>query len=126
MKLGTLMLLTAIVGVVYGLGFLLLPAQTLQFYGVSTNAAGLFLARFFGGSTVGFAILTWSARHGEDGRTQQPITLALFVSFAIGSVLAIWAQLTGLMNALGWIGVVLFPLFALGYGYFQFMHPGEV
>ncbi len=124
MNLKTLMLITAVVGIVYGLGFLVAPVMTLSFYGVSTDAAGAYLARFFGATLVSFALVIWSLRSVSEPDAVRLIVWALFVSFALGSVLALWGQLTGLMNAFGWIGVVLFPLIMLGYAYFLFARRG--
>lgn len=49
----------------------------------------------------------------------------MFVYSAVGLVVALYSQLAGMVNALGWSTVVLFLLFALGFGYFQFMKPSE-
>jgi hypothetical protein len=46
------------------------------------------------------------------------------VGFAVGLVATVLGQLSGAVNALGWSTVVIYALFTLGYGYFQFMKPG--
>lgn len=123
MKLRTLMLATAVLSFLFGLGFALMPAQTLTLYGVTTDAVGLILGRFFGSAMLGYAILTWFARGISDPQSRRAIVLALFLSSLLAAFVAIWGQLAGLFNAFGWIGVVVFPLFALAYGYFQFFKP---
>jgi hypothetical protein len=123
MNLRILMTLTAVLSFLFGLGFAVVPAQTLTLYGVTTDAVGLILGRFFGSAMLGYAILTWFAKDVEDPRSRRAIVLALFLSSVLAAIVAVWGQLAGLFNNFGWIGVVMFPLFALAYGYFQFIKP---
>jgi len=120
------MLATAILTFFFGLGFAVAPAQTLTLYGVTTDAVGLILGRFFGSAMLGYSILTWFARDVDDPHSRRAIVLALFLSSVLAAVVAIWGQLAGLFNSFGWIGVIVFPLFAIAYGYFQFIKPVRV
>jgi hypothetical protein len=43
---------------------------------------------------------------------------------AIGFIVALLAQLSGVMNAFGWSAVGIYLLLALGYGYFLRIKPG--
>jgi hypothetical protein len=123
MNLRNLMTISAILCFFFGIGFAITPIQTLSLYGVTTDEIGLILARFFGSAMLGYAILTWFARGVDEGPGKRAIVLALFLSSVLAAIVAIWAQLAGYFSAFGWIGVVLFPLFALGYGYFFFVKP---
>lgn len=123
MKLRLLMSISAVLCFFFGIGFTITPIQTLSLYGVTTDAIGLILARFFGSAMLGYAILTWFARNVDEGAEKRAIVLALFLSSVLAAIVAIWAQIAGYFNAFGWIGVVLFPLFALSYGYFYFFKP---
>ena len=42
----------------------------------------------------------------------------------IGFIVALLAQLSGVMNAFGWSAVGIYLLLALGYGYFLLVKPG--
>ena len=53
------------------------------------------------------------------------IVLALFVSDAVAFVLALMAQLKGVVNSLGWSTVAIYLLLALGFAYFLFAKPSE-
>jgi hypothetical protein len=124
MKLNTVMTAGSILGVIFGLGFTLMPAAALGLYDANTNDVGLLLARFFGGSMLGFAALLWSARNAADSEARRAIGLGLFVSFLIALVISLFAQVNGVLNALGWLGVAIFLFFTLAFGYFQFLRPG--
>jgi len=46
--------------------------------------------------------------------------LRLYIGAGIGGMVSLLAQFRGVMNDLGWSSVVIYLLFALGFGYFQF------
>lgn len=72
---------------------------------------------------LGFAALSWSARSAPESEARRSIVLGSFVYSVLGFIVSLVSQLAGMVNALGWSTVVLFLLFALGFGYFQFMKP---
>jgi len=124
MTLKLLFTLTAVVGAVFGLGFFLLPGSVLALYGVAADAAPVNLARLLGAAYLGYAALSWLVRDAPDSPARRGIVLALFIAFAVGLVASVLGQLAGAVNALGWSTVVIFALFTVGFGYFQFMKPG--
>jgi len=125
MKLSTVFLVNAIVALLFGLGFLLIPEATLAPYGLTLDEVGINIARLYGAALLGYAVLTWSARNSEESAARRAIVLALFLSTGVGFVVSVVNQLSGLANALGWSTVVLFLLFTLAYGYFQFAQPSS-
>jgi hypothetical protein len=70
--------------------------------------------------------MTWLARHATDSDTRRAIVLTLFVSDAIGLVVALIGQLTGVVNSLGWLSVASCLLLALDFGYFHFTRPASL
>ena len=48
------------------------------------------------------------------------LVLAGLVEDVIGFVVLLIAQTAGLMNVMGWSNVLLYGIFALGFGYFHF------
>ena len=121
MKLGTFMVITAIVAFLFGLAFVCMAGTLMSFYGASLNLGGLLVARLFGAALLGFAVLTWCARKAEESEARRAIILALFISDTIGFIVALIGQLFGVVNALGWSTVIIYLLLALGFGYFQFV-----
>jgi hypothetical protein len=120
MNIRTLMLLTAVAGLLFGVGYIIAPAALLSFFGADTNEVGLMLARFFGGAVLGHAVLTWFARKAEITELRRHIVPALAIVFTIGAVLALAAQITGIMQATGWVAVALMAAFAVAWAYVQF------
>ncbi len=121
MKLNTLMVINAIVAAVFGIAFVLVPAQVIQLYGITVDAPLKYIGQLLGASFVGFAFLTWLARNATDSDARRAIVLALIVSDGIGFIAALIAQLADVVNSLGWSTVAIYLLLALGFGYFQFV-----
>ena len=125
MKLGNLFAVNAVIAGLFGVGFVFAPAQVLSRYGLTVDAGFGLVAQLFGAALLGYAILTWSARSARDSDARRAIVLALFVSDAIAFVLALMAQLKGVVNSLGWSTVAIYLLLALGFAYFLFAKPSE-
>ena len=120
MKLSTLMIINTTVAAVFGLAFIIAPAPALSLYGVTPNPELNFVAQLFGATLVAFAILTWSARNLPPSEARKSIVLALFVGDGIGFIVALIAQLGGVVNLLGWSTVAIYLILSLGFGYFRF------
>ncbi len=123
MKLSTLMVINAVVGLAYALGLLLMPATLLSLHGMTSGSSEKLMAQFFGVALVAIGLLTWFARNVTDADTRRAIILALLVSNAIGVIVSVLGTLPGVMNALGWSAVALYLLLGFGYAYFQFVKP---
>lgn len=118
MKLSTLMLVTALVAAVFGVGFIVVPGQVMSAYGPVVTPQLEYVARLFGAALLAFAILTWTARNAPDSDTRRAILLALFVGDSMGFIVSLIGQLGRVVNALGWSTVLIYLLLALGFGYF--------
>jgi hypothetical protein len=120
MKLNVFMLIVAVVAGLFGLGFVFIPEQILSYYGGDPNAGANYMAQLLGAALIGIAIILWLCKDVEDSPARRAILLGLFVAEGVGFVVALMMQLSGVMNALGWTTVMLYLLFALGFGYFRF------
>jgi len=120
MKLKTLMIINAIVAIVFGVTFVIVPAQAYSLYDITANEQLILMGRLFGAALIGFALLTWMARNATDSDARRAIVFALFIADGIGFVAALIGQLSNVVNALGWSTVAIYLLLALGFGYFQF------
>ena len=125
MKLSTLMVINAVVALVFGIAFVLAPAQTGSLYGVTADAPLEYVAQLMGAAFIGFGVLAWLASHVAESGARRAIVLALLVNDAIGFVVALIRQLGGAVNAFGWLNVAIYLLLAWGFAYFQFAKPGE-
>ncbi len=121
MKLNTFMTIAAIIALVFGLGFIVAPAASLNLYGTSTDVTGQFLGRYLGSSLLGIAFLTWLTRNAPASPTRKAVLAALFATMVLGFAVALYDKFAGAGNALIWLNVVIYLLLALGFGYFAFM-----
>ena len=125
MRLSNLMAIKAIIVVVFGIGFVLMPATVMSFYGVTLDPGGVYMTQLFGAAFILIGILLWFARTASASDVAlRAIVLAVAVGDTIGFIVALRAQLSGVVNALGWVTVALYLLLALGFGYFRFAKPG--
>jgi len=49
--------------------------------------------------------------------------MGMTVYNAVGFIVTLVALLTGVMNAMGWVAIVIYLFFALGFGYFWLKPP---
>ncbi len=117
MKLNTLMIITAIVSLVFGLGFILIPLQSIGLYGSTLEGSGVFVARYFGAALLGYAFLAWLTRN----TASRQVTAGFFAAMVLGFVVALYDAIAGTHNGLVWLNVVIYLLLAIGFGYFTFM-----
>ncbi len=123
MKLSTLFAVTAIIALLFGLSFVLIPAMLLSLYGVEVNANGIQLARLLGAAFIGFGIISWLVRDSGWTAELRAIVLAFAVTDLLGFGISLTGQLQGISNALGWSTVVIYLLIGLGFGYFYLRPP---
>jgi hypothetical protein len=121
MKLNMFMAIVAVVAGLFGLGFVFIPEQVLSYYGTAPVASTNYMAQLLGAALRGFAVILWRCKDAEDSPVRQAILLGLFVAEGVGFVFALINQLGGGINALGWSTVIIYLLFALGFGYFRFI-----
>ena len=126
MRLSALFTFNAVVAAVFGLTAVLVPGILYSTYGLTSDAGAQLVAQFFGAALLGDVVVTWNFRKIDPGATRQVLTLAFFVQGTIGLLISLIAQFSGVLNALGWLNVLLTAIFAFGYGYFRFMQPQEV
>jgi hypothetical protein len=118
MKLRNFFLVNAVVAVLFGLGFVIIPATVLSWYGVELAPAGLFVSRLYGSALLTFAFISLLVRRLPTSEALLAILLSFFLGDAIGFVLFLIFQLQGIANALGWSTVVIYLQLGLGFGYF--------
>ena len=124
MKFSNLLVLNAVFGLIFGIGFVLIPTTVVNLYGVTPGPAVNLVGQFFGVELIAVGLLSWLARNVMDSEAQGAITLAFLVSNVIGLIISIIGTLSGVLNTFGWSAVVIYLVLSLGYAYFQFMKPG--
>jgi hypothetical protein len=124
-KLKHLFIVHSVVALFHGGGFVLAPKPLMSLYGVSlADAEATFIARLFGAALLIYCFVAWFARDAEDSVARRAIVLGFCLTGIIGFIVSLLGQLSGVMNALGWLVVGLYlVLIGVGYGYFYFMRP---
>ncbi len=126
MNLKNLFTIAAVLSLLFGLAFLLMPATALGWYGITLMpAAGILMTRLFAASLLGVAVLAWLARSLGASEARSAIVLGIIVMDTLGFIVSLLAQLGGVANQLGWSTVAIYLLLALGFAYFKFMKPDD-
>lgn len=116
------MVAKAIVCIVFGIGFVLITGFLANLFGMEMGSGGIAMARLFGGAFIFEAVALWYGRNSSlSDAACRGIALAVVVSNTIGFIIALMATLSGVMNAFGWLPVVLYLVFALGFAYLLFI-----
>ncbi len=118
MSLKTLLIIKAIVCLCFGISILAVPEFVYSIFGATLAAGGIFAAREYGASMMGNLMLTWFARNAQESEARWALILALCVYDAVGVVVTFIAILSGAVNSLAWLVVLLYLFFAVGFGYF--------
>lgn len=122
MKLTNFLVVKAIISLAFAIALVLVPTAFMSIYGLTLGPSGVLMGRFLGATLIGIGLICWLGRSAADDALQG-ITLSLFVGDTVGFIVALVAQLSGLMSALGWIVVAIWFFLALGLGYFRFLKP---
>jgi hypothetical protein len=125
MKLRHLFTINLPVSILIGLLCALLPAFTLELYGLPAGEAAIWVSRLTGGSILGFATLMWFGRKTAEVKSRRAIAYALLVQDTIGFIASLEIQLKGTINAFGWSSPILYAALAIGYAYFLFVRPAD-
>jgi hypothetical protein len=122
MKLRNFLVVKAVISLAFGITFALVPAAVMPLYGATLDPSGTLMTRFLGACLIGIGLICWLDR-SADPQALRGITLALCVGDTVGFIAALLGQLSGVMNALGWVNVAIWLFLAVGLGYFRFLKP---
>lgn len=120
MSLKTLFVITSIIALIFGILFVLIPWQVYSFYGIEANAPLNYMGGLFGAALIAVGLISYGGRNITEPDALKVITLSFFIGDGIGFIIALIGQLNGVVNALGWLTVVIYLLLSLGFGYFRF------
>ena len=113
MKISSFLMVKAIISLAFGIGFVVIPTAVWSIYGVTIDPVGILMTRFLAACLLGIGLICWVTRNA-DFNTLKGITLSLCIADTIGFIIALSAQLSGIINTLGWINVAIWLLLALG------------
>lgn len=119
MTIRTLAVVSAVLGALFGLPALLVPAQFVAPFGVELPEAGLLTTRLFGGHLLALAVVDWFARNdlrggGQPG-TERGIVIANLLTPTLSIILLVAAIFGGVVNALAWVNVGFLAVIGAGW-----------
>jgi hypothetical protein len=108
---------TAVLGLVFGLGYVVAPVQISALFGVAVDPVSQHMARNFGSALLAIAAIAWTARNTTDSVALRGISLGFCIYFTLGAISILLFQGTGLANNLLWFPITFHVLLALFFGY---------
>ena len=121
-----LFVINALVAIAFGLAFLFVPTMALLRFGVDEYASTRLVVQFFGTALLTVGLLAWFAQKVSEPGIQTGLCIALLVGSVAGLVMSIIGTVAGLIRSLGWLAIVVYVLFVLGYGFLLFLKPKMV
>lgn len=119
-------LINALIAVLLGLGFLILPNRILDQFGVDGYAATKLISQFFGTAMLGLGLLLWFAKDVTDANLQKGMAIALLVGAVAGSFITVMGTTSGVLRANWWMALVVYTILGLAYGYLLFQKPKQL
>lgn len=126
MTLKLFLSIVAFLGVVHGVGFLIAPDQIAALYGLPASPAVALMSRFFGGALLAWCGILWAARGFRDEAAIRAVLISTAIAEAIGVLTAFAGTVSGTLNGLGWLAVVIYLFGTAGCAYFATGHKGLV
>ncbi len=115
MKLSTVFTVNSVLSLLFGLGFLLVPAMQLTSFGAESSAAAELIARTYGGGLLGLALMSWLARNAGISDARSAIVWGFILQHTIGALVLLLGITGGVINGMGWVAVVLDVLLAVAF-----------
>jgi hypothetical protein len=120
MKLNSFLTLATVVAAVFGLAFLVAPSALVALYGVTLTPSTEVIGRIAGSVILGFAIVFWGARNGSGAEAFKAVMTAGLIANGLDCLILLHGTVTGLLNGLGWLQVLINGALAVGFWYFSF------
>ena len=119
MKLSTFAIIVALLAVIFGLSFIIIPVQVGTFYGLTSNTAGILVSRYWGATLIFTGMIYWSYSGVSPAAKSWPKLLVFsIIYYVMQFALTLSAVLNGVGNANIWSTVVLYVLLVIGSVYY--------
>jgi len=114
--LKTTFLIHFIVGLLFGLGFLLIPKALGNLYGLNVQEPEIY--RLLGGAMVGFAVSSWMSYKATGWESVRIVVVMEIFWTILGTLVMLYALLFAGFPALGCLNAVILAAFAIAFGWF--------
>ncbi len=99
--------IVAIVAILYGIAFVVFPANVVVLYGGPAEPHFLMAIQGWGSALLALGVIAWFARDFRDWAAARGVLIGLVVVDVVGGIINIWATIQGTVNALGWSSTVV-------------------
>lgn len=123
MNYRTLLFLNSLVAFLFGAAFLIVPTMAIDQFGVDNYASTKMLAQFFGTAMIALGLILWFAKDVTDESVQRGFGISLLLGALAGLVVTIIGTVGGTLRTNGWILMIVYLLFGLGFAYLVFLRP---
>jgi uncharacterized protein YjeT (DUF2065 family) len=104
----------AIVAIIYGLGFVLIPSHLVALYGMAPEPHLVLNIRFFGTTLIALGVIFWFARDVREWAAVRGVLIGAIVGDALGVLVNLWGTMKGLLNGLAWSSTVVYIALLVG------------
>jgi hypothetical protein len=125
MTIKTFFAIIAVLALVHGLGFVLVPEQVAGSYGMATSASTVLMARLFGAALLGLGLILWFARDGSL-ESARGVFIATIIGDTVGLIVTVIGTTAGTLNSMGWVAALIYLFGAAGSGYFVMARSAQV
>jgi len=127
MKLSNLFRLHALLALPYALFLILLPRVMIDLMSEDVlNPIGANIARLMGAALILVAQFSWQASRSENRSMRKSIAAGLWTYVTLGFIITLGAQLRDIWGVWGWLNVVSYAIFVIGYSYYLFIGEDEI
>jgi hypothetical protein len=123
--LNIVLIITVVIAIVFGLGFVLVPSTLWALYGVKLDTAGMYLAQLFGTANIGIGLVVFFARGASAPDIGRRLAMGILGWSIIEGIVLLLGQLAGVTNMLGWMFVGFDAVLAVVYAYLLLAGPAS-
>ena len=116
-KLKRFLALAAIITLINGVSYTLVPGALLPNYGLQPAPAAVLGFRLFGAALLTFGLILWLQRDSREWTALRGLLIGASVGNIAGLIVSAWATVKGVMNGAGWLFVFTYGILLLGYLY---------
>jgi hypothetical protein len=99
--------LAALISVVYGAAYTLMPGFVNSLY-MEANPQSILTGRYFGLSLLFIGLACWFLRDAREASTQRGLSIAGLVNAVVGFATSLVFTLNGGLSAMGWSATVIY------------------
>jgi hypothetical protein len=117
--------INAVVALLYGLGFLLIPGYLVVLYGEAPEPWVVLNIQFFGLTLAALSVLFWCAKDFHEWAALRGVLLTSVVADALGAIVNTRAILAGTINMFSWSSTLVYTLLLVGALYCLLLRSGK-